>query len=130
MSKGFRWAQDSNSWAKYEHVVVDCPHPCTLSVRFRSSTNSTFGLQPSDQPPVRIALAVGAPLEASEVAVIPAAKSNAWVLLNATVQDTKALLKNSDGGCVTLFLRLSYQCEVDYFFLTTQEATATRQGAT
>ena len=28
-----------------------------LSVRFRSSTNSTFGPQPSQQPPVRVALA-------------------------------------------------------------------------
>ena len=63
-------------------------------------------------------------------ALIPAAQSNAWVLLNATVQDTKALLKDSDDGRVTLFLRLSYQCEVDYFFLSTQEVTATRQDAT
>lgn len=119
VSKGFTWATDNNSWAKYEHIAVDCVSSCTLSVRFRSSTNSTFGPQPLQKSPVRLALAVGAPLEDQEVAVLYAAESDHWVLLNTTVTDKSGLLKSSGEAGVTLFLRLSHQCEVDYFFLST-----------
>ena len=108
-SKGFTWAADGKSWAKYENVAVDCPPPCTLSVRFRSSSNASFPPQPP-QPARRLALAVGAPLEAAEVAAIPAAHSQDWVLLNATVKGGL----QAEGA--TLFLRLSGQCQVDYFF--------------
>jgi hypothetical protein len=99
VSKGFGWAADGQSWAKYERITVDCgddddstgstsnDHPaaaaaaapaaaaCTVSVRFRSSTNSsTFGPQPSDLAPVRLGIAIGAPLASHEIAVIPAAQ--------------------------------------------------------
>eukprot|EP01049_Picozoa_sp_SAG25_P007389 SAG25_NODE_600_length_6634_cov_5.554093_4_plen_349_part_00 len=97
VSKGFGWAADGQSWAKYERITVDCgdgdsasstsnQNPaaaaaaaaaaCTVSVRFRSSTNqSTFGPQPSNlDAPVRLGIAVGAPLASHEIAVISAAQ--------------------------------------------------------
>ena len=114
VSKGFSWAKDGNSWAKYEGIVLECPDPCTFSVRFRSvsATNSTFGPQ-SNATAVRVALAIEAPLLEHEVAVLPAAQSDDWQTLNATV---KGSLKHEAGA--TVFLRLSGQCEVDYFFFT------------
>ena len=113
-SKGFTWAVDGNSWAKYENVLLDCPEPCTLSVRFRSSPNTSFPPQPPNGSAARrLALAVGAPLASAEVAVIGSAQSADWALLNATVEG------GLQRGPTTLFLRLDGQCEVDYFFFTT-----------
>jgi hypothetical protein len=57
-------------------------------------------------------------------------QSNEWVLLNASVSDKNGLLKRASSSSaagkgkgngkgsssVTLFLTLSHQCEVDYFF--------------
>ena len=54
-------------------------------------------------------------------------QSDEWVLLNASVSDKNGLLKRASSGAagkgkgnggssVTLFLTLSQQCEVDYFF--------------
>lgn len=52
-SKGFTWAADGDSWAKYENVAADCPAPCTLSLRYRSSPNTSFPPQvcPPSAPP-------------------------------------------------------------------------------
>ena len=109
-----RWAEDGNSWAKYENVVVDCPAPCTLSLLYRSSPHTSFPPQPPNaSAPRRLALAVGAPLDGAEVAVIASAQSADWALLNASVA-------GGVRGPTTLFLRLDGQCEVDYFFFTTR----------
>jgi hypothetical protein len=69
----------------------------------------------------------GGPFAQTCVWLCVCVQSNEWVLLNASVSDKNGLLKrassssaagkgNGKGSSVTLFLTLSHQCEVDYFF--------------
>jgi hypothetical protein len=72
----------------------------------------------------------GGPFAQTCVWLCVCVQSNEWVLLNASVSDKNGLLKRASSSSaagkgkgngkgsssVTLFLTLSHQCEVDYFF--------------
>jgi hypothetical protein len=102
-SAGFSFG--SPAWARYDHIAVDCAHPCTVSVRFKSDSTSAPSATRT------IGFAMSAPTPSNVFVNVTTAPSAEWVTVNATVP--VGALVHSD---VTLFMTLDGPADVDYFW--------------
>ena len=102
----------TQAWARHDNVDIDCPAPCTLTVRFKSDTNDPLAHR-------RIRLAVDAPLDNAVVATLRAPPTPAWTLLN-----TSLAVGGLTARGATLFLLLDGVCDIDYFYLRTSHGNS------
>ena len=99
------FAFGSPAWARYDRIKLDCPNPCTVSVRFRSDATAPRDIR-------HMSFGVASPQAHDAVVNLTVGPTSSWTVINATVPPGMNL--NHDS--VTLYMTLDGAADVDYFW--------------